>query len=205
MSQLFHIHPDDPQQRLLSQAAKIIHNGGVIVYPTDSAYALGCHIGDKDALTRIRQLRELDKTHHFTLVCRDLSELATYARVEENRVFRILKRYTPGPYTFLLRATREVPKRLLHTKRKTIGLRVPNHVVTQKLLETLNEPLMSTTLIFPTEIDPINDMDEIQARLNDRVDLIIDAGYCDIEPTTVIDLISEPPQILRQGKGIAQL
>jgi tRNA threonylcarbamoyl adenosine modification protein (Sua5/YciO/YrdC/YwlC family) len=200
VSQFFSIHPTHPQRRLLNQAAEILRAGGIVVYPTDSTYALGCRIGDKDGLDRIRSIRRLDPLHHFTLVCRDLSELSTYARVD-NVSFRILKRYTPGPFTFLLEATREVPRRLVHPKRRTIGLRVPDHVVALALLEALGEPLMSTSLILPGEDVPLSEPEEIRERLERRVDLVVDSGACGLVPTTVVDLTAATPQVVRQGLG----
>lgn len=200
MSQFFQVHPDNPQVRLIRQAATIVQEGGVIVYPTDSGYALGCQLGDKQALERIRRIRMLDEQHNFTLVCRDLSELAIYARVD-NVAYRALRSHTPGPYTFILMATNEVPKRLKHPKRKTIGLRVPDNAVAQSLLETLGEPMMSVTMIFPGEEVPILDPYEIRSVLQNQVDLVIDGGYCGMEATSVIDLSSEVPVILRQGAG----
>jgi tRNA threonylcarbamoyl adenosine modification protein (Sua5/YciO/YrdC/YwlC family) len=205
MSQFFQIHPDNPQPRLVSQAVDIIRDGGLVVYPTDSSYAIGCHLGDKDAMERIRRIRQLDARHHFTLVCRDLSEIATYAKVD-NQAYRLLKTLTPGPYTFLLPATHEVPRRLQHAKRKTIGLRVPDHRVAQALLAELNEPIMSSTLILPGADLPETDAEEIRERLDKLVDLIIDGGNCGFEPTTVIDLASGgAPEVLRQGKGDASM
>lgn len=200
MAQFFQIHPENPQQRLVQQAADIIRKGGLVVYPTDSAYALGCHIGDKDALERIRALRKLDKNHNFTLMCRDLSELATYARVS-NQVFRALKNHTPGAYTFILEATAEVPRRLLHPKRKTIGLRVPDNPITLALLEELGEPLMTSSLLLPGEEYPMTDPYDMRDTLQHHVDLIIDGGYCGMEPTTVIDLTDDSAVLVRQGKG----
>ncbi|MDA8961874.1 L-threonylcarbamoyladenylate synthase [Congregibacter sp.] len=200
MSQFFQIHPDNPQARLVRQAADIVRGGGVIVYPTDSAYALGCHIGDKAALDRIRRIRKLDDRHNFTLVCRDLSEIATYARVD-NVVYRLLKQYTPGPYTFILRATTEVPKRLMQSKRRTIGLRVPDNAITQALLGDLGEPLMSVSLIMPGEELPLIDPYEIRELLEHEVDLVVDGGWCGMEATTVVDLADEKPMVLRAGKG----
>ncbi|HSJ49137.1 MAG TPA: L-threonylcarbamoyladenylate synthase [Gammaproteobacteria bacterium] len=204
MSQFFQIHPDNPQPRLVSQAVDIIRDGGLVVYPTDSSYAIGCHLGDKDAMERIRRIRQLDARHHFTLVCRDLSEIATYAKVD-NQAYRLLKSLTPGPYTFLLPATHEVPRRLQHAKRKTIGLRVPDHRVAQALLAELGEPIMSSTLILPDAELPETDAEEIRDRLDKLVDLIIDGGNCGFEPTTVIDLASGVPEVLRQGKGDASM
>ena len=200
MSQFFQIHPDNPQVRLINQAVDIVRAGGVIVYPTDSAYALGCHIGDKAALDRIRRIRKLDKDHNFTLVCKDLSELAGYARVD-NRVYRLLRNNTPGPYTFILQATSEVPRRLKHPKRKTIGLRVPDNVIALDLLAALGEPLMSVTLIMPGDEFPMTDPYDISQTLEHEVDLVIDGGFCGLEPTTVIDLSDDVPVIAREGKG----
>ncbi|MEM9256086.1 MAG: L-threonylcarbamoyladenylate synthase [Pseudomonadota bacterium] len=200
MSQFFQIHPDNPQARLVRQAVDIIRDGGVIVYPTDSAYALGCHIGDKNALDRIRRIRRLDSRHNFTLVCRDLSEIATYARVD-NTVYRLLRHATPGPYTFILRATSELPRRLLHPKRKTVGLRVPDNAIAAALLADLDEPLMSVSLIMPGEDLPLIDPYEIRSLLEHEVDLVIDGGYCGMEPTTVVDLADDTPLVLRAGKG----
>ncbi len=177
-----------------------MRSGGVIAYPTDSCYALGCHIGDKDALERIRRIRRADRHHHFTLVCRDLTEIARYARVDTWQ-FRLLKSCTPGPYTFLLTATRETPRRLQHEKRKTIGIRVPDHVVPRLLLEELGEPIMSSTLIMPGDELPLNDASEIQARLENELDALLDGGSCGLEPTTVVDLASQPATIVRQGRG----
>ena len=200
MSQFCQIHPDNPQVRLIKQAADIVRKGGIIVYPTDSAYAIGCHIGDKKALERIRRIRQLDDKHNFTLVCRDLSELAAFARVD-NTQYRLLKACTPGPYTFILKATAEVPRRLMHQKRKTIGLRVPENPTAQALLAELNEPLMSVTLIMPGDADPLIDPYDIRALLEHDVDLVIDGGYCGLEMTTVIDLADDDPVLVRQGKG----
>lgn len=200
MSQFFQVHPENPQGRLIKQAVDIIRNGGVVAYPTDSAYALGCHIGDKSALDRIRRIRQLDAKHNFTLVCRDLSELAVYAKVN-NSAFRLLKHETPGPYTFILKATNEVPRRLLHPKRRTIGIRVPDNNITLALLEMLGEPLMSVTLILPGDELPLTDPHDIRDRLEHEVDLVIDGGHCDMEVTTVVDMVDDLPQILREGKG----
>ncbi len=200
VSQFFQIHPDNPQARLIRQATDIIRDGGVVVYPTDSAYALGCHIGDKSALDRIRRIRRLDDRHNFTLVCRDLSDIANYARVD-NKVYRLLKASTPGPYTFILRATSEVPRRMMHPKRKTVGLRIPDNVVAMALLADLGEPLMSVTLIMPGDDLPLIDPYEIRELLEHEVDLVIDGGYCGLEPTTVVDMADEVPIILRAGKG----
>ncbi len=200
MSQFFQIHPETPQTRLIRQAATIVQEGGVIVYPTDSGYALGCHIGDKQALERIRRIRALDDKHNFTLVCRDLSELALYAKVD-NVAYRALRSHTPGPYTFILMATNEVPRRLKHPKRKTIGLRVPDNVIAQSLLATLGEPMMSVTMILPGDELPLLDPYEIRSVLQSQVDLVIDGGYCGMEATSIIDLSGESPVILRRGAG----
>lgn len=200
MSQFFTIHPDNPQARLIAQAADIIRRGGVVAYPTDSGYALGCHLGDKSAMERIRRIRKLDNQHNFTLVCRDLSELGNYARVD-NAAYRLIKNHTPGPYTFILKATSEVPKRLMHPKRKTIGLRVPQNNITLALLEALNEPMMSVTLMLPGEDLPMTDPYDIRQSLEHEVDLVIDGGFCGMEPTSVIDLAEETPQIIRRGQG----
>lgn len=200
MSQFFQIHPENPQARLVREAADIIRGGGVVVYPTDSAYALGCHIGDKNALEKIRRIRKLDAKHNFTLVCRDLSEIATYAKVD-NTAYRLLKHSTPGPYTFILRATSEVPKRLMHAKRKTVGLRVPENNIAQAILADLDEPMMSVTLIMPGDEYPLIDPYDIRQVLEHDVDLVIDGGYCGMEVTTVVDLADEAPLVLRVGKG----
>ena len=200
MSQFYQMHPEIPQARLLRHAADIVRQGGVVVYPTDSAYALGCHIGDKSALDRIRRIRKLDARHNFTLVCRDLSEIAAYARVD-NTVYRLLRHCTPGPYTFILRATSEVPRRLMHPKRKTVGLRVPDNRIAAELLADLGEPLMSVTLIMPGEEYPMIDPYDIRDTLQHEVDLVIDGGFCGMEPTTVVDLADEVPMVLRVGKG----
>ena len=194
------IHPQNPQSRLIVQAAKIVREGGVIVYPTDSCYALGCHIGDKDALERMARIRATDKHHQFTLVCRDLSEIATYAKVT-NQHYRLLKAHTPGAYTFILPATRETPKRLQHERRRTIGIRVPDHPVSLALLAELNEPLLSTTLLLPDDDLPMTDARDIQARLKNLVDAVLDGGNCGFEPTTVIDLEGPAPMVLRRGRG----
>ncbi len=200
MAQFFTIHPENPQPRLIRHAAEILRAGGLIVYPTDSCYALGCHIGDKDAERRMREIRDLGPDHHFTLLCRDFSEIAHYARVD-NQQFRLLKAATPGCYTFILETTREVPRRLQHPKRATIGIRVPQHPVAQALLAELREPILSSTLIMPGEEQPLNDPDEIRERLQKLVALIIDSGSCGLEPTTVIDLTTEPLTVLRKGRG----
>lgn len=200
MSQFFQIHPENPQQRLIRHAAEVVAGGGVLVYPTDSAYAIGCQIGNKNALDRIRRIRRLDEKHNFTLVCRDLSELSVYARVD-NSQFRLLRNHTPGPYTFILKATAEVPRRLKHARRKTIGLRVPDNPIAQALLAVMGEPLMSVTLIMPGEDLPLVDANEIRERLEHHVDLIIDGGFCGVEPTTVIDLAGDEMRLVRQGRG----
>ena len=200
VSQYFELHPVSPQRRLIRRAVDIVRAGGVIAYPTDSCYALGCHIGDKEALERIRRIRQADRNHHFTLVCRDLSEIARFARVETWQ-FRLLKACTPGPYTFLLRATRETPRRLQHERRKTIGIRVPDHPVPLILLQELGEPLMSSTLLMPGSSLPLTDGREIRARLEHEVDAVLDGGNCGLEPTTVVDLAIHPPVVVRQGKG----
>jgi tRNA threonylcarbamoyl adenosine modification protein (Sua5/YciO/YrdC/YwlC family) len=200
MSQYFAIHPDTPQPRLIRQAVEILRNGGVVAYPTDSCYALGCHLGDKEAQQRIRAIRGLDESHHFTLVCRNLAEIATYAKVD-NSQFRLLKANTPGSYTFILEATREVPRRLQHPKRSTIGLRVPGHAVAQALLEELDEPMLSMTLSLPGDEEPLGQGWEIRERLEHQLDLVIDAGSCSIEMTTVLDLTAAEPKLIRRGKG----
>lgn len=200
MSQFFAIHPENPQGRLIAQAIDILQRGGVVAYPTDSAYALGCCIGDKRALERIRRIRKLDDDHNFTLVCRDLSELGTYARVD-NTAYRMLRAATPGPYTFILEATGEVPRRLMHPKRRTVGLRVPDNAITKALLAALGEPLMSVTLILPGDEFPLTDPYDIRSTLEHDVDLVIDGGYCGLEPTSVIDMTREPPSIVRRGLG----
>ncbi len=200
MTQFFHIHPDNPQQRLLRQAADMIHAGGIVALPTDSSYALVCHLDDKGAVDRLRRLRGIDDKHHLTLLCRDLSEIATYARVD-NRQYRLLKAATPGPYTFILEATREVPRRLSHPSRKTIGLRVPEHAIAQALLDELGQPLLGTTLILPDSEGPLNDPEEIRDALQKRVELVIDGGSCSLLPTTVVDLTGEAPIVLREGRG----
>ena len=202
MSQFFSLHPVNPQPRLIRRAVEILRAGGVAVYPTDSCYALGCLVGDKDAMERIRRIREAGKDHNFTLVCRDLSEIAIYAKVD-NPTFRLLKAYTPGPYTFILPATREVPRRLQHPKRKTIGIRVPDHAVPRALLTELSEPLMSSTLMLPGDEAPLTDPEEMRSRLEHRVELVMDGGPCGFEPTTVVDLSGETPKLLRAGRGDA--
>ncbi|MBS0299596.1 MAG: threonylcarbamoyl-AMP synthase [Proteobacteria bacterium] len=200
MAQFFSIHTDTPHLRLIKQAVAIVRGGGIIVYPTDSCYALGCHLGDKDAMTRIRAIRQVDERHHFTLVCRNLAEIANYAKVD-NSQYRLLKATTPGSYTFILQATREVPRRMQHPKRNTIGLRIPDHPVVQALLEELGEPLLSSTLILPGDEFPLNDAEEIRERLEHQVELVMDAGSCGIDMTTVIDLTTDVPALVRPGKG----
>ena len=203
MSQFFHIYPDNPHPRLIRQSVEIIRSGGVIAYPTDSSYALGCRIGDKSAMERIQRIRRTDKNHNFTLVCRDLSEIASYARID-NPDYRLLKATTPGPFTFILKATHSVPRRLQNPKRKTIGIRVPDHSIVHALLDELGEPIMSSTLIMPGEDLPLNDPEQIRERLERQLDLVIDGGPCGHEPTTVLDLVDEVPRVLRQGKGRCQ-
>jgi tRNA threonylcarbamoyl adenosine modification protein (Sua5/YciO/YrdC/YwlC family) len=200
VSQFFTLHPTHPEMRLIKRAVDIVRSGGVIAYPTDSCYALGCHIGDKSAMERIRRIRDVDERHHFTLVCRDLSEIGTFAKVN-NAQYRLLKAHTPGSYTFILQATRELPRRLAHPKRATIGVRVPEHPVAHALLAELNEPLLSSTLMLPGDENPLNDAGEIRDRLNHQLELILDGGVCGIEPTSVIDLSESDPILVRQGKG----
>ncbi len=204
MAQFFQIHPDNPQPRLIRQAVDILRNGGVIVYPTDSSYAIGCHIGDKHALDRIRQIRRLDDKHNFTLVCRDLSEISNYTKLD-NQQYRLIKSLTPGPYTFILKATKQVPKRLMHPKRKTIGIRIPDNRIALALLEDLNEPILSSTLILPGDDMPMMDPYEMKHSLEHQVDLIIDGGYCGYEPTTVIVMEDDEPWVAREGKGDTSL
>jgi tRNA threonylcarbamoyl adenosine modification protein (Sua5/YciO/YrdC/YwlC family) len=200
VSQYLTVHPSRPQQRLLSRAAEIVAAGGLLVYPTDTTYALGCHIGDKQALERIRRIRQLDDKHRFTLACRDLSEIANYARVSDPN-YRILKHLTPGPFTFLLPATKEVPKRLVHPKRRTIGLRIPDHPVALGLLDALGEPIMTTTMRLPGAELPLSDPEDIRDRVGNVVDVILDGGACGLLSTTVVDLTGEAPQVVRQGLG----
>lgn len=200
MSQFFSIHPTSPQPRLIKQAAVLVKKGAVIAYPTDSCYALGCHLGDKEAVARIRQIRGVDEKHHMTMVCRDLSELSRYARVN-NIQFRMLKNNTPGSYTFILEATKEVPKRLQHPNRNTIGVRIPDHPVALALLEELGQPLISSTLIMPNEEFALNDAEQIRERLQHQIDLVVDSGAVGLDSTTVIDLTQDVPVILRVGKG----
>ena len=200
MAQYFEVHPVNPQERLLKQAAAILHAGGVAAIPTDSSYALVCHLDDKSAAERLRRIREVDDKHHLTLLCRDLSELASYARVD-NKQYRLLKLGTPGPFTFILEATREVPRRLSHPSRRTIGLRVPDHPVTSALLGLLGQPLLATTLIAPGETEAMNDPDDIRERFEKALQAIVDAGACPMQPTTVVDLTHDAPELLRLGRG----
>ena len=200
MAQFFDIHPDNPQPRLIRRAVDILLEGGVIVYPTDSSYALGCQIGAKEAMERIRRLRKLDEKHNFTLVCRDLSEITTYAKID-NQGFRLLKSLTPGAYTFIFEGTREVPRRLMHPKRKTIGIRVPDHPICRDLLGALDQPILSTTLILPGDELPLTDPYEMRDLIGQQVDLIIDGGFCGFEPTTMVDMSGETPVLIRVGKG----
>lgn len=200
MSQFFQIHPETPQKRLIHQAVQILRQGGVIVYPTDSGYALGCHLGDKAAADRIKRIRRLDDKHNFTLVCRDLSDVGIYAKVD-NTQYRLLKTFTPGPYTFILDATGEVPRRLLHPKRRSIGLRVPDNAIVQALLGELGEPIMSSTLILPDETEPMTDPNDIREILEHELDLIIDGGFCGMEATTVVNMCGDVPEVTRVGKG----
>jgi tRNA threonylcarbamoyl adenosine modification protein (Sua5/YciO/YrdC/YwlC family) len=200
MSQFFTLHPTHPEIRLIKRAVDILRKGGLIAYPTDSCYALGCQIGDKHAMERIRRIRGVDERHHFTLVCRDLSDIGTFAKVN-NAQYRLLKAHTPGTYTFILEATRELPRRIAHPKRATVGVRVPEHPVTHALLTELNEPLLSSTLMLPGDEDPLSDAEAIRARIANEVDLILDGGACGIEPTTVIDLSEPEPILVRKGKG----
>jgi tRNA threonylcarbamoyl adenosine modification protein (Sua5/YciO/YrdC/YwlC family) len=200
MSQFFHVHPDNPQGRLIKQAAQIVHGGGIVALPTDSSYALVCHLDDKSAVERVRRIRGIDDKHHLTLLCRDLSEIGQYARVD-NRQYRLLKAATPGPYTVILEASREVPRRVSHPSRKTIGVRVPDHAIAQALLAELGQPLLGTTLMLPDDDQLLNDAEEIRARLEKQLDLIIDGGACSLDPTTVIDLTGAEPVLVRQGRG----
>lgn len=203
MTQLFRIHPDNPQVRLLHQAVVVLEEGGVLAYPTDSGYALGCRIGDIAAVERIRDIRKLPEDHNFTLVCRDISEMSEYSKISKS-VFKLIKEYTPGPYTFILPATREVPRRLQHPKRKTIGFRIPDHSIVQAFLTELRQPLMSVTLFLPGEIKPITEAHEIYEKLNRQVDVILDAGFCSNQPTTVVDFVingDDTPRVTRIGKG----
>lgn len=204
MSQFFQIHPENPQLRLIKQAVQIIDQGGIVAVPTDSCYALVCHLDDKDAVTRLRRIRGVDEKHHLTLLCRDLSEIAQYAKVD-NRQFRMLKMATPGPYTFILEATKEVPRRLSHPSRKTIGLRVPENRIVDAILVELGQPLLGTTLILPDGAEALTDPEEIRARLEKVIDLVIDGGACSLIPTTVVDMTHEEPELVRQGRGDVSL
>ncbi|WOB09930.1 L-threonylcarbamoyladenylate synthase [Piscinibacter gummiphilus] len=200
MPRVIEVHPENPQARLLKQAADILHGGGVAAVPTDSSYALVCHLDDKAAAEKLRRIREVDDKHHLTLLCRDLSELASYARVD-NKQYRLLKHATPGPYTFLLEATKEVPRRVSHPSRRTIGLRVPEHKMLQELLDVFGQPLLSTTLIPPGETEPLNDPEEIRERFRGQVEIVLDAGACPMAPTTVVDLTGDEPVLVRLGRG----
>ena len=200
MAQYFEVHPEHPQPRLLKQAADILHKGGVVALPTDSSYALVCHLDDKAAVDQLRRIRGVDERHHLTLLCRELSELASYARVD-NTQYRLLKLGTPGPFTFILEATKQVPRRVSHPSRRTIGLRVPEHATTQALLEILGQPLLATTLILPGQEEALNDAHEIRVELEKRIQAVVDAGACPMSPTTVIDLSSGTPEVLREGRG----
>jgi tRNA threonylcarbamoyl adenosine modification protein (Sua5/YciO/YrdC/YwlC family) len=202
VSQFFQIHQENPQKRLIQQAAEIIRQGGVVVYPTDCAYALGCHLGDKSAMERIQRIRRLDDKHNFTLVCQDLSEISTYAKMD-NQCYRLIKAHTPGAYTFILNATSEVPRRLMHPKRRTIGIRIPNNPIALELMGALGEPIMSTSLIMPGDDEPLADPYDIRDLLQHSVDLVIDGGYCGIEATTVINLVEGVPEVVRYGAGSA--
>lgn len=200
MAQFFEIHPENPQPRLIRRTVDILLQGGVIVYPTDSSYALGCQIGEKSAMERIRRIRSLEAKHNFTLVCRDLSEITAYARID-NRAFRLLKTFTPGPYTFIHQATKQVPRRLMHPKRKTIGIRVPDNVICRDLLGAMDQPILSSTLMLPRDDMPLTDPYEMRELLDRQVDLVIDGGFCGLEATTVVDMTDEPPTVARVGKG----
>jgi tRNA threonylcarbamoyl adenosine modification protein (Sua5/YciO/YrdC/YwlC family) len=200
MARVIEVHPENPQARLLKQAADILHGGGIAAVPTDSSYAIVCHLDDKAAAEKLRRIREVDDKHHLTLLCRDLSELASYARVD-NKQYRLLKHATPGPYTFLLEATKEVPRRVSHPSRRTIGLRVPEHKMLQDLLDVFGQPLLSTTLIPPGETEPLNDPEEIRERFRGQVEVVVDAGACPMEPTTVVDLTGDEPVLVRLGRG----
>jgi tRNA threonylcarbamoyl adenosine modification protein (Sua5/YciO/YrdC/YwlC family) len=204
VAQFFQIHPENPQVRLVRRAVEILLGGGVIVYPTDSSYAFGCQLGAKEAMERIRRIRQLDDKHNFTLVCRDLSEITTYAKID-NQAFRLLKALTPGPYTFIHEATKQVPRRLLHPRRKAIGIRVPDNVICRALLAELDQPILSTTLILPDDDRPLTDPEEMRERLDKLIDLVIDGGFCGLEPTTVVDMTADPPVVMRVGKGDATL
>jgi tRNA threonylcarbamoyl adenosine modification protein (Sua5/YciO/YrdC/YwlC family) len=201
VAEYLEIHPQNPQVRLIRKAVDIVRQGGVIAYPTDSCYALGCHVGDKDALERIRRIRDADKHHNFTLVCRNMTELGRYAQLDTWQ-FRLLKAHIPGPFTFLLTATRETPKRLQHPKRRTIGIRVPDHLVPHLIMAELDEPIMTSTLLLPGDAEPLTDGEQIRERLDNVLDAVVDGGHCGTEPTTVVDLSVSPPVVLRQGKGL---
>ena len=200
MAQFFSVHPDNPQVRLLKQAVQLLNQGSVLAVPTDSSYALVCHLDDKNAVDHLRRIRDVDEKHHLTVLCRDLSELANYARVD-NRQFRAIKQATPGPFTFILEATKELPRRVSHPQRKTIGLRVPDHKVLQALLDMHGAPLLAATLILPGEQTPLNDPEDIRERLEHEVGAVIDAGACSLEPTTIIDMSGDAPQVIRYGRG----
>ncbi|RTZ73283.1 MAG: threonylcarbamoyl-AMP synthase [Gammaproteobacteria bacterium] len=204
MAQFFQIHPDNPQPRLIRQAVEILRSGGVIVYPTDSSYALGCQVGNKEAMDRIRRIRRLDDRHNFTLVCRNLAEVSQYTKIS-NQQYRLIKSLTPGPYTFILKATKQVPRRLMHPKRKTIGIRIPDNRIALALAEELNEPILSSTLILPGDEMPLTDPYEMKDLLEHEVDLIIDGGYCGMEPTTVVVMEDDEPWVVRKGKGDTSL
>jgi tRNA threonylcarbamoyl adenosine modification protein (Sua5/YciO/YrdC/YwlC family) len=201
VAEYLEIHPQNPQVRLIRKAVDIVRQGGVIAYPTDSCYALGCHVGDKDALERIRRIRDADKHHNFTLVCRNMTEIGRYAQLDTWQ-FRLLKAHIPGPFTFLLTATRETPKRLQHPKRRTIGIRVPDHLVPHLIMAELDEPIMTSTLLLPGDAEPLTDGEQIRERLDNALDAVVDGGHCGTEPTTVVDLSVSPPVVLRQGKGL---
>ena len=203
MSQFFQIHPDNPQVRLVKQAADIMRKGGLVVIPTDSAYALACHLDDKKAVDRIKHLRQLNDKHNFTLICRDLTDISTYAKVD-NTDYRLLKNHTPGPFTFILNATSEVPRRLMHPKRRTIGIRVPDNMIVSAILEELGEPIMSTSLIMPGDDMPLSDPYDIRDTLQHSVDLVIDGGYCGLENTTVLDMTGDGYEVTRQGLGLME-
>ena len=200
MARYFDVHPVDPQRRAVSQVVGLVRDGGLVVYPTDSCYALGCSLGNKDGIDRIRKIRDLDESHHFTLVCRDFAQLGQFVHVS-NAIFRAVKAATPGPFTFILPATREVPRRLLHPRKKTVGVRIPDHVVAQALLAELGEPLVSSTLLLPGEEEPLTQGWEIKEELDHAVDAVVDAGDCGTEPTTVVDLSGDDPEIVRRGAG----
>ena len=204
MAQYFEIHPENPQLRLINRAVEIIRDGGVIVYPTDSSYAIACHIGDKQSLDKIRRIRQLDDKHNFTLICKDLTQVSNFAKIG-NDAYRLIKSLIPGPFTFVMKATREVPRRLQHPKRKTIGVRIPDHPVAQRLVEQLDEPLFSSTLVLPGDEEPITDPFEVRERLEHELDLVIDAGIIEYAPTTIIVFAENGPEIIRQGKGIASM